>query len=79
MAEVSDLTEAEESLWADDAWEFIQEMALRGIPCLVIRCGPGAPHVCVGKSQLATAPEVLRDCAARIEIEYEVPHDAARN
>lgn len=65
-----ELTEAELSLWSEDSWEFIQEMALRGIPCLVVRCGPGAPHVCVGKSQLLNAPQVLRDCADVIEAEY---------
>lgn len=65
-----DLTEAEESLWADAAWEFIQEQAIRGIPCMVIRCGPGAPHLCIGKSQLYTAPKVLRECADIVEAEY---------
>lgn len=67
---MNELTEAEESLWADDTWEFIQEMALRGIPCMVVRCGPGAPHVCLGKSSLADASRMLRDCADRIDVEY---------
>lgn len=73
----SELTEAEESLWADDTWDYIQEMAARGIPCLVVRCGPGAPHVCVGKSMLADAPRHLRDCADRIETEYSRPEGTA--
>lgn len=66
----SDLTPAEESLWADDVWDFIQDMAARGIPCMVVRCGPGTPHVCLGKSQLLDAPDVLRNCADRIEREH---------
>jgi hypothetical protein len=61
--EMKELTEAQESLWADDAWDFIQTQILRGIPCMVVRCGPGAPHVCIGKSQLANAAQILRDCA----------------
>jgi hypothetical protein len=77
---VSDpLSEAEESLLADDCFDFIQGMALRGFRYLIVRIDPGPPHVHLGKSSLPDASLALRECADRIDSEYTVPESATKN
>lgn len=71
------LTDAEASLLAEDCWDFIQMMALRGHRYLVLNVDEARVHI--GKSALHDAPQALRLCADLIEAEYNAPAGATKN